>query len=252
MAGPGPRRARLRRADLRRAGPGHERDPPARGPGQRAAVLQPLRRARATASSTAARASRSSSCRTSWSAPRTRSTSSCRRPSAPYANPAPPARSDDSQPVLAAGSTGARTAHRHPGPHHALAIIGHSHGRRRGVEGAGHRPRGWRRSSRSTSSPAPASTGRWTATATCRRCPALARPVGVRLHRLAVPAQRRQLADPQPSPGGPGPDAGAPHRLRRLGEGRPGLDARRAAGLHPPRVHRHPARAARPAATART
>ena len=46
VARPGPRRARLRRPDLRRAGPGHERDAPARErPGERAAVLQPVRRA---------------------------------------------------------------------------------------------------------------------------------------------------------------------------------------------------------------
>ena len=42
LAGPGPRRARLRGAHLRRAGPGHQRDAPPRD-GQRAAVLQPVR-----------------------------------------------------------------------------------------------------------------------------------------------------------------------------------------------------------------
>ena len=73
VARPGPRRARVRRAHLRRAGPGHQRDAAARGvaaaPGH-AALLQPARLRR--------RRRRSSSA-TSRPAPWTPSTSSPRR-----------------------------------------------------------------------------------------------------------------------------------------------------------------------------
>ena len=75
--------------------------------------------------------------------------------------------------------------------------------------------------------------------------------VGVRLHRLAVPHERGLVARPAPSPDGPTPDARARDRVRRLAAGRRGQHARRAACLDAPRVHRHPAGAARPAATAR-
>ena len=73
-----------------------------------------------------------------------------------------------------------------------------------------------------------------------------ARPaVGVRLHRLAVPHQRWLLAHPAAHSRGPGPEARARHRVRRLAQGRRRQHARRPAGLHAPGVHRHPARAAR-------
>ncbi len=82
LARPGPRRARLRRAHLRRAGPGRRRDaPPRTRPRQRTATRcrsATRSRRRRTASSSAAPASRSSSCPTSWSAPRTRCRSSPR------------------------------------------------------------------------------------------------------------------------------------------------------------------------------
>ena len=69
--------------------------------------------------------------------------------------------------------------------------------------------------------------------------------VGVRLHRLAVPHQRRLLAHPAADPRGSGPEARARHRVRRLAQRRGRQHARRPARLHAPGVHRHPARAAR-------
>ncbi|MCW2766749.1 MAG: Alpha/beta hydrolase family protein [Nocardioides sp.] len=45
---------------------------------------------------------------------------------------------------------------------------------------------------------------------------------------------------PEPSPRRTRPDARAGHRLRQLAQGGRGLDARRAAGLDAPRLHRHP------------
>ena len=54
-----------------------------------------------------------------------------------------------------------------------------------------------------------------------------------------------QLALPAAVAGRPGPAPRTTDRLRRLGDRRRGLDARRASGLDAPRLHRHPAGAAR-------
>ena len=92
VAGRGPRRARLRRPHLRRAGPGHQRDPAAPGRDRGPAVLRPRRPAGARRADARARASRRSRRRTSSTAPRTRSTSSCRRRRSATRTPAPAAR----------------------------------------------------------------------------------------------------------------------------------------------------------------
>ena len=82
LARPGPRRARLRRTHLRRAGPGRWRDAAPRARPrqrqQRAAVLQPVRDAAGRRGVRLPRRRRPSSCPTSWSAPRTRCRSSPR------------------------------------------------------------------------------------------------------------------------------------------------------------------------------
>ena len=69
------------------------------------------------------------------------------------------------------------------------------------------------------------------------------RAVGVRLHRQPLASQRRLVAAPQPSPEAPTRCVSAPPASTR-GDGRRRLDARRAPRVHPPRLHRHPARAA--------
>ena len=73
VAGPGPGGARLRRAHLRRAGPGHVRDAPARErAGERAAVLQPARAAGRGRGLRLPRRARPAGRRTSSTARRTR------------------------------------------------------------------------------------------------------------------------------------------------------------------------------------
>ena len=220
VAGPGPRRARLRRPHLRRPGPGRRRDVPARAPAARttrcrSATRSPRRR---TASSTAARASPPSSCRTSWSAPRTPCVLHL-DPARRYANPrSAGAEVTSHNPYWRLFDRSADRA-RTPRPDHPIAIIGHSMGAAAvsKVQGTDRRVAavvaldklagpGDRAARRQRQHADRAGTG-----------PA----VRVRVHRLAVPRQRRLLAHPAAQPRRPGPAA----------RERTGFDAWREAGI---------------------
>ena len=217
VARPGPRRARLRRADLRRAGPGTSETFPHQGdPRRTAAVLQPVRRGPQPASRPAAPACRPSRRRTSsygtqdaidfFPPPRRRRTPT-RAPAAPTV--------DGYNPLLAALRPLPRPAYGHARPDHAARD---------------HRPLAGRRS-RSPTCRARRRveavvaldklTGLDGAGGAVRRAraaepvvPGAGRAVGVRLHRRAV---LRQLAACS-TPGGllahPAPD---PRRERETG-----------------------------------
>ena len=146
LAGRGPRRARLRRAHLRRAGPGQRRDAAARAGSrgrwhqQRAAVLQPVRDA-AGRRAYGCPGRRPSSSRTSSSAPRTRSRSS--PPPRPSTTPTRARRGRRSTPSTPTGSSS--TAPPTPTRTRQVAPQDRDHrpldGRSRRLEGADLRPR---------------------------------------------------------------------------------------------------------------
>ena len=151
VARPGPRRARLRRAHLRRAGPGHQRDAPARGLAARTRCRSATRsRARVA---TAARACPSQQLSNFVVGTEDALDFFTSTPDAPLraTRSADGAEVDGVQPVLAAVRPLPRPAHGDAGPHHADRDHRALARRDRGLAGAGHRPPGRRPWWRSTS-----------------------------------------------------------------------------------------------------
>ena len=203
----------------------------------RSATRSPSRR---TASDSAARACRRSSSPTSWSAPRTRSTSSPRPRTTPT-----PTRASDGAELDSAYNPFWRLFDRSPDrPGDARRTTGsRSSGTRwarpRSSKVQAHRPPGRRPWWRSTS--CQPSRRPLDGAATCRR-PALAiqSEYGFTVSRGSSAAA---LADPAALARRPDPSA-SERPATTPGDGRGRLDARRAARLDAPGVHRHPAGAA--------